>query len=136
MHVPGKQGPGFSFLGGSGLWVNKKTEQPDAAKALLKFLNKPESQVGLAKANILNQPSNKQAQTAPELIKNPFFVVLSSQLEKSRAYLWKAGPEPRLASFYGNNVMEQPVLDIVVNNAKPAAATDMMHALLQKYLVS
>jgi ABC-type glycerol-3-phosphate transport system substrate-binding protein len=136
VHVPGKQGPGFSFLGGSGLWVNKKTEQPDAAKALLKFLNKPESQVGLAKANILNQPSNKKAQTDPELIKNPFFVVLSSQLEKSRAYLWKAGPEPRLASFYGNNIMEQPVLDIVVNNATPAAATDMMQALLQKYLVS
>ena len=28
VHVPGKQAPGFSFLGGSGLWVNKKTEQP------------------------------------------------------------------------------------------------------------
>lgn len=135
-HVPGKQGPGFSFLGGSGLWVNKKTEQPDAAKELLKFLNKPESQVALAKANILNQPSNKAAQTAPELVANPFFGVLASQQEKSRAYLWKAGPQPRLASFYGNNVMEQPVLDVVVNGATPSAAADMMQVLLQKYLAS
>ena len=136
VHVPGKQGPGFSFLGGSGLWVNKKTEQPDAAKALLKFLNKPELQIALAKANILNQPSSKKAQTSAELTANPFFGVLASQLEKSRAYLWKAGPEPRLASFYGNNVMEKPVLDVVVNGATPSAAADTMQALLQKYLVS
>ncbi|WP_421724960.1 extracellular solute-binding protein [Bauldia sp.] len=133
--IPGKMGPGYSFLGGSGLWVNKATERPDEAKALLLYLNRPASQVALAKAGMLNQPSALAAQDAPELTSDPHFVALSKQLEKTKAYLWKVGPEPRLASFYGNNVMEKPVLDVVVDGVSAEEATERLEGELHRYLV-
>ncbi len=134
--IPAKNGPGYSFLGGSGLWVNKNTQAPDEAKEVLRYLTSLDAQVELAKNSLLNQPSNKQAQTNAELNANPFFSTLSEQLNMTKAYLWKAGPQPRLASFYGNNVMEKPVLDVVVDKKSPAEAFAGLQNELTEYLVN
>ena len=133
--TPGKSGPGTSFLGGSGLWLNKASKAPEEGKELLRYLTSQDAQVQLAKSSLLNQPSNKVAQGDTVLNENPFFSVLSEQLDTTKAYLWKAGPQPKLATFYGANVMEGPVLDVVVDGKTPVEAYDAFEVSLQRQLV-
>jgi len=100
----------------------------------VKFLASAEAQLALAHANLLNLPASKAVLADASLNAKPFFSTIAKQLATAHAYLWRAGPEPRLSRLYGNFTFEQPVLDVVVNRKTPADAVAAYEAALRTQL--
>jgi ABC-type glycerol-3-phosphate transport system substrate-binding protein len=118
--IPGKHGPGYSFMAGSSVWVNKVTKHPDLAKKLVKFLLSERSQIELSKAIIGTLPTRLSAYKDPIFQEDPLLKCLQEQIKYARAYGYSLGRAvPQLGRFYGEFVDGKMVGKVIRGEMTP-----------------
>ena len=81
--MPGPDGPGVSLAGGSSLAVCRSSRQPEAARALVKFLTEPEQQVAFYRLTG-DLPARRSAWSHPDLAHAPHTEAFRRQLDQVR----------------------------------------------------
>jgi len=81
--MPGTDGPGVSLAGGSSLAVCRSSRQPEAARALVKFLTEPEQQVAFYRLTG-DLPARRSAWSHPDLAHAPHIEAFRRQLDQVR----------------------------------------------------
>ena len=81
--MPGTDGPGVSLAGGSSLAVCRSSRQPEAARALVKFLAEPEQQVAFYRLTG-DLPARRSAWSHPDLAHAPHIEAFRRQLDQVR----------------------------------------------------
>ena len=81
--MPGPDGPGVSLAGGSSLAVCRSSRQPEAARALVKFLTEPKQQVSFYRLTG-DLPARRSAWSHPDLAHAPHTEAFRRQLDQVR----------------------------------------------------
>ena len=81
--MPGPDGPGVSLAGGSSLAVCRSSRQPEAARALVKFLTEPEQQLAFYRLTG-DLPARRSAWSHPDLAHAPHTETFRRQLDQVR----------------------------------------------------